>query len=162
MNIEQKELVIIVSDAISEFNLRERYLLDRNLSERCICSKFASYLERALIGTKYSGYDVDVEYNRGMNGNEYAKKRLFGKNAIVDLIVHKRGYDYENSRFHNLICIEMKKRGGQRNLCYDKNRLSTMTDFSCGFNYQIGFMLIARKSGIVIDKIFPNERDGDY
>lgn len=159
MTTKQIELKNIVDRAINQFNFSEHYLLDKDLSERCICAKFATHLEKVLSITKYSDYIVDVEYNRGMDGNEYAKKRLYGRDAIVDLIVHKRGYDSENGGFDNLICIEMKKRGGVRNLADDKNRLRTMTDSHCGFNYRIGFMLIARKGGIVIDETFCNELD---
>lgn len=156
MNTKQNELKTIVQSAINKFNANEIYLLDRDLSERCICAKFAMYLERELIETEYSDYFVDVEYNRGMNGNEYAKKMLHNRDAIVDLIVHKRGVNPETDSFDNLICIEMKKKGGWRNLADDKSRLQTMTNPQCGFNYRIGFMLIARKSGIVINDTFCN------
>ena len=159
MTEKQIELKNIVETAINQFNDSESYLLDRDLSERCICAKFAMYLEKTLDNTRYADYIVDVEYNRGMEGNEYAKKKLYGKDAIVDLIVHKRGYNIDNGGFDNLICIEMKKRGGTRHLEDDKNRLQTMTDSHCGFNYRIGFMLIACKSGIVIDETFCNELD---
>lgn len=159
MTAKQAGLKNIVEIAIGRFNASENYLLDKDLSERCICAKFAMYLEKALVNTQYSDYIVDVEYNRGMAGNEYAKKRLYGRDAIVDLIVHKRGYNAENGGFDNLICIEMKKRGGEKHLEDDKNRLQTMTDSHCGFNYRIGFMLIAKKSGIVINEIFCNGLD---
>lgn len=76
MTEKQNELQNIVEQAISQFNDLENYLLDRDLSERCICAKFAVYLERALENTRYSDYIVDVEYNRGMEGNEYAKKKV--------------------------------------------------------------------------------------
>ena len=41
-------------------------------NERCICAKFASYLERAIAESEFREYAVDVEYNRGSRGNEYA------------------------------------------------------------------------------------------
>lgn len=159
MNAKQTELLNIVESAINRFNSLENYLLERNLSERCICSKFASYIEKELVNTNYSDYVVDVEYNRGIRGNEYAKKMLFGRNATVDIIVHKRGYGEINGGFDNLICFEMKKRGGEKHLYFDKNRLMALTDQSCGFNYRIGFMLIAKKSGIIIDEIFCNKQN---
>ena len=159
MNEKQMELKSLVERAISKFNLSEIYLLDKDLSERCICSKFATYLEKELINTRFSNYIVDVEYNRGMEGNGYAKKMLFGKNMTVDIIVHKRGYDKNNGGFDNLICFEMKKSDGDKNLFSDKRRLTALTDPLCDFNYRIGFMLIAKKTGIVIDDIFCNELD---
>lgn len=159
MTTKQIELKCIVERAISLFNSSEYYLLERDLSERCICAKFALYLEKVINNTNYSDYFVDVEYNRGMNGNEYAKKMLKGRDATIDLIVHKWGFDCENVGFDNLICIEMKKSGGERHLYDDKRRLRVLTDYHCGFNYHIGFMLIARKNGIVINETFCNELD---
>ena len=159
MTAKQIELKSIIEMAITQFNSSESYLLDKDLSERCICAKFAVYLEKVISDTPYSHYIVDVEYNRGMDGNEYAKKILNGRDATIDLIVHKRGYDYANLGFDNLICIEMKKSGGERHLRDDKIRLQAMTNPRCGFNYCIGFMLIARKNGIVIDETFCNKTD---
>lgn len=157
MTTKQIELKKIVDNTINKFNIFENYLLDKDLSERCICSKFAMYLERELLNTNYSDYVVDVEYNRGMIDDIYDVKRLCNKNIIVDLIVHKRGYDYNHDSLNNLICIEMKKRGGKCNLTKDKNRLKDLTSHYYGFDYCIGFMLIVRKNGIVIDEVFYNK-----
>ena len=66
----------IVYSAISTFNKDERYLIKNDLSERCICARFAMHLTEALKGTEYSDYLVDVEYNRGMDGHERAAKRI--------------------------------------------------------------------------------------
>ena len=151
---KQIELANIVKRAIEEFNVAEIYLLDRDLSERCICAKFAMYLERALSSTVYSDYCVDVEYNRGMNNDEYAQKSLNNRNIVVDLIVHKRGRQPLTDSFDNLICIEMKKRGARYHLADNKDRLRKLTTPQYGFNYRIGFMLIARKTGITIDETF--------
>ena len=81
----------IVYSAISTFNKDERYLIKNDLSERCICARFAMHLTEALKGTEYSDYLVDVEYNRGMDGHERAAKRIENAPITVDLIVHKRG-----------------------------------------------------------------------
>ena len=37
----QNKLKEIVLTSINEFNSNEKYLLENDLSERCICSKFA-------------------------------------------------------------------------------------------------------------------------
>ena len=159
MYAKQKELEDIVKGAIDEFNVAEIYLLDTDLSERCICAKFATYLERALSNTPYFDYCVDVEYNRGMNDNVYTQKMLDGRNIVVDLVVHKRGRNPVTGEFDNLICIEMKKSGGECHLNKDKDRLQKLTNPQYEFNYRIGFMLIARKSGIVINDKFYNPLD---
>ena len=138
----QRQITECVESAINEFNRNEQYLISRDLSERCICAKFASYLDRAIAGTRFSEYTVDVEYNRGSRGNEYAAKCLDGRNIVVDLIVHKRGYDTIRG-FNNLFCIEMKKGYKPYDISSDKNRLRIMTDSTYGFGYKAGFMVLA-------------------
>lgn len=139
---EQKQIFDIVLKSIDNFNLNEQYLISRDVSERCICAKFAIYLEKSILDSQFSEYVVDVEYNRGNKGNEYAAKMLHGRKIVVDLIVHKRGYS-EESGFNNLICIEMKKSYKQSDLTSDKERLKILTDINYGFCYQAGFMIVA-------------------
>lgn len=142
MTLEQRKITECINKAINDFNDHEEYIISRDLSERCICAKFALYLERSIASTEFSEYTVDVEYNRGSCGNEYAAKKLQGRNIVVDLIVHKRGYSEEYG-FDNLICIEMKKAYKHPDMFSDKERLSIMTDQSLGFGYKAGFMIVA-------------------
>lgn len=141
----QQQIVNVVNAAINSFNQNEKYLIEKDLSERCICSKFAFYIEKALCNSELSEYVVDVEYNRGSRGNEYAAKQLGDRKIVVDLIVHKRGYDTEIG-FDNLFCIEMKKEYKKPDLTSDKQRLEIMTDRYSGFGYKAGFMILARSS----------------
>ncbi|MCD8326162.1 MAG: hypothetical protein LUC90_05615 [Lachnospiraceae bacterium] len=90
---EYTSLKDIVDKAIKTFNEQEKYLLENDLSERCICARFAMHLSNVLKGTEYSEYLVDVEYNRSADGCERGIKRLDNHPITVDLIVHKRGYD---------------------------------------------------------------------
>ena len=83
-------LLLIAEDALKAFNENELFLIENDLSERCICAKFATYLERRLSETTYEDYDVDVEYNRGRRGNDSAAKMMSGKKIVTDLIVHNR------------------------------------------------------------------------
>lgn len=165
MTDKQQHIDYLVRLAIDEFNAHESYLISRDLSERCICSKFASYLDRAIARSNFRDYCVDVEYNRGAKGNEYAVKMLHGKNTVVDLIAHKRGYNAENGGFDNLICIEMKKSLQKKKMDSDLIRLETMTDNSFGFCYRAGYMIIAQKSAnpdnckLMIEKTYFNEVD---
>ena len=130
----------VVQNAILSFNGSERYLIKNDLSERCICARFAMHLTEALKGTEYSDYLVDVEYNRGMDGHERAAKRIENAPITVDLIVHKRGMHCRWG-FDNLICIEMKKTTDRRGYKDDEARLMTMTDSAHGFHYKLGVML---------------------
>lgn len=108
MNIQREKLKAHVEAAIADFNANEQYLIRNDLSERCICAKYATYLEKQIQQSEFSSYVVDVEYNRGYMGREHAVKSMNGRNIVVDLIVHKRGFN-EQTGFNNLICIEMKK-----------------------------------------------------
>ncbi len=169
MNIEQARLKRIVENSIGSFNTNEKYLLENNLSERCICARFALYLQNEISGScTYQDYIVDVEYNRGAKGKDYEPKRLNDndKPITVDLIVHKRGFS-EQVRQHgerqiigycNLICIEMKKpRNTTRSniaILADKERLRTMTRNNEGFSYSIGFMIFVNSDSLSINESF--------
>jgi hypothetical protein len=148
MTEQQQKLKDIVEKAISNFNMKEDYLISLGVSERCICSKFSMYLDKEIAQCpELFDYVVDVEFNRGSKGNEYNPKEIDGKYVVVDLIVHKRDKD-DMYGFQNLICIEMKKSGdcrGRKGREEDKKRLRVMTDSYRGFCYKIGFMIIADK-----------------
>lgn len=170
LNEEQNRLKSIVENAIDDFNKNEQYLLQNNLSERCICAKFAMYLQMKVCESEdYYKYVVDVEYNRGAKGKDYEPKKLDGHDSpiTVDLIVHKRGYNkdaYENAirankGFRNLICIEMKKsnnRSGQEGILKDKERLYLMTKNNGYFSYSLGVMIIVdlKEKKMRIDEVF--------
>lgn len=143
MTEKQQKILIVLKTAIDKFNQSEQYLIKNDLSERCICSKFASYLERALVSSPFEDYVVDVEYNRGYDGKDSASKLLNGKKIVVDLIVHKRGHDPETG-FDNLFCIEMKKEYVKPDLRFDQERLSIMTNPHENFKSRAGFMILAR------------------
>ena len=135
------DLENIVCEAIRVFNEQERYLIENDLSERCVCARFAMTLSEILRHTQYKEYIVDVEYNRGIDGSERAIKRLCDAMIVVDLIVHKRGYDCKYGS-DNLICIEMKKLKNRRGCMSDEDRLKKMTACNYGFCYKLGIMLI--------------------
>ena len=155
MNNQKIILKNIVDKAIVSFNSKEEYLIKNDLSERCICSRFMLHLTDALKNTNYKDYIVDVEYNRGADGQERSIKRIDDSPITVDLIVHKRGYDC-NSGFDNLICIEMKKSTDRRGLNADKERLIKMTNWDYGFCYKTGFMIVIdmKNKCLVIDEQF--------
>lgn len=136
----------LVEDAIAEFNQNEQYLLEVDLSERCICARFAMYLEKQLRACQADGYHADVEYNRGKDGVDRNPKRLYDAPITVDLIVHKRGHDNRYG-YKNMICIEMKKSTNRRGCTADEDRLCKLTGTDYGFCYQSGFMLLADMTG---------------
>ena len=140
MRDRQVKLTECVKASIDEFNTNEQYLVRHDLGERCICAKFAVYLERQIRRSGFGDYAVDVEYNRGGMDREYDPKRLGNRNIVVDLIVHKRGFS-RNTEFNNLICIEMKKGYKRLDFSADKARLRALIDKKNGFGYLAGFMI---------------------
>lgn len=154
------EIRKILESALDRFNDSEEYLLENDLSERCICGRLAYHIQQTLLTTVYSDYIVDVEYNRSAKGKEKSPKVLHDKKIVVDLIVHKRGYS-EYIGFDNLFCIEMKKSNSRYRLTEDKRRLREMTDYEYGFNYKRGYMIIAdmNRKRLIIESEF---RLNDY
>lgn len=145
MTRKQEEIQQLLIRAINSFNRHERYLIENNLCERCICSRFAMHIEKALCRSSFNEYVTDVEYDRGMGGNEFGKKRLQGHDVYLDLIVHKREYDGVKG-FDNLFAVEMKKQG--QDFSEDKERLQILVDNENGFCYRAGFAIV-----IVADRL---------
>ena len=141
MQDSKDELKNIMIGAIENFNREEEYLIKNDLSERCICARFAIYLTAALKDTEYNQYTVDVEYNRGIDGIDRNIKRLYDDPITVDLIVHKRGCK-NTCKNNNLICIEMKKSTNRQGCESDETRLRNMINPKFGFCYKTGFMLL--------------------
>lgn len=141
MDNSNNNLLGIVNNAIKTFEEKDVYLIENDLSERCICARFAMCLALSLENTEYSEYYVDVEYNRGMDGRERSPKRINDQPITVDLVVHKRGYDCDYG-FDNLICIEMKKSTNHIGCIHDEERLRKMTNANYGFCYKLGVMLL--------------------
>lgn len=143
MTQQQEEILCVLNLAIEEFNQKEQFLIEYDLSERCICAKFASYLERQLRASSFWAYEVDVEYNRGMRGDEYAAKENpdTKQKIVVDLVIHMRGLN-QYREYNNLFCIEMKKGRNENKLASDKKRLQMLVDINKGFHYKAGYMIV--------------------
>ena len=142
-NISKRQIVIksCLDIAIERFNNAEQYIMKNDLSERCICACFARYLADVIMNSCLNGYCVDVEYNRGYDGQDRGIKRINDAPITVDLIVHKRGCDC-NYGFDNLMCIEMKKSTDRRGCEKDEERLDSMVRYDYGYQYQTGFMIL--------------------
>lgn len=159
MTNTQEKIIRTLNQAIKKFNRLESYLIENDLSERCICSKLASYIERELIHSDFSSYSVDVEYNKGYNGKNTESKILNGRRIFPDLIVHKRGYNQQKG-YDNLFCVEMKKKSKHYDLTSDKERLRIMTTNERGFCYHAGFMILINKEDckLEIDERYLNPK----
>lgn len=137
------ETLRIMENAIDRFNQADVYLLAKDLSERCICSRLAFYLQQELLESNdFREYVVDVEYNRGSRGQECAPKVLHNQKIVVDLIVHKREFS-EPYGFDNLFCAELKKTTNREGYSKDIQRLQNLVNYQYGFCYKAGYMVVA-------------------
>lgn len=152
---DPKTLYECVKNAILAFEEKESFLIKEDLGERCICGKFAQYLEREIHNIKkYELFDVDIEYDKGYQGDHAKSKRLKYLAAgdreetehriQPDIIAHVRECD-EIRGYYNLVCIEMKKKKDYNvnKIDADEERLQKLTRDDYGFGYRIGLMIIA-------------------
>lgn len=146
------EIKNILEAAISKFNENDVYLIENDLSERCICGRLSFYIQQMLLISNFSEYTVDIEYNRSAKGKEKSPKILHDKKIVVDLIVHKRG-QFKYCGFDNLFCVEMKKSNSRYGYDADKKRLKDMTNYAYGYNYKCGFMVVVdmKRKEIIIE-----------
>lgn len=79
-----------------------------DVNERNLCGRLAIYLNDKIRENGISGYYVDTEYNRNLNGRvkTVLDDEMNVINVNCDIIIHSRGQIVHKD---NLIAIEMKK-----------------------------------------------------
>lgn len=128
------EILERLEKGIALLNTIDRYLLENDLSERCIASRLAMYLQPL-----FPEHSVDVEYNRA----GVIPKRLNlpdecanfqdaeGRSLVVpDIIVHTRG-----PKGPNLLVVELKKTTNREGPECDQERVRAFVeqlDYVCG------------------------------
>lgn len=146
-----------VNNALSQFMLRDVYLLREDVSERAITHKLAEYLQHEFG----SFYSVDCEYNRNFLLQGRSKKIRLLEDEVSkivdtkspleiindvayrelsvypDIIIHKRGGS------DNLLVVELKKSNNQIGNRLDTLKLVAYTDPSeaNNLNYQYGLYI---------------------
>jgi hypothetical protein len=129
--MEFEEVKRLLALALAKVADADRYLLEHDLSERCIASRVALYLQAV-----FAEYSVDVEYNRdGLSPKrlglpeECAKYRnRDGESLVVpDVIVHCRG-----PQGPNLLVLEFKKTSNPQGFDCDRRRI-------CAFREQLRY-----------------------
>jgi hypothetical protein len=129
--MELEETMERVYAALAQFTESDRYLLEHDLSERCIASRVAFHLQ-----AMFPEYAVDVEYNRVGRPPKrlqlpdecanYRNKQ--GESlAVPDVIVHRRG-----QKGPNLLVLEFKKTSNPDAFDCDRQRIRA-------FKSQIGY-----------------------
>jgi hypothetical protein len=135
--VEQNEVENRLKIALGKLAENDGYLLENDLSERCIASRLAMYLQE-----QFREYSVDVEYNRDAR----APKELFlppecanhppGKprKVLPDIIVHRRG-----GQGPNVLVLEMKKGTNYDRRDCDRKRVRAFQ--RPPFNYEFGALI---------------------
>lgn len=123
-SMDLNEVQTRVAAALAGFTDADRYLLENDLSERCIAARFALHLQPL-----FPDYSVDVEYNREGRTPKYLAlsdecanpdyRNEDGDSLVVpDLIVHSRGADGPN-----LLVLEFKKTTNRCGFDCDRERV---------------------------------------
>jgi hypothetical protein len=120
----------LFASTLEEFVKLERENILNGVSERNLCARFASYLEKNAKNSGLKGYYADVEYNRNQGR---VKTIIDDEHEVVvincDIILHSRGE--QGAAHDNLIAIEMKKAGRpEEEKRRDRLRLRALTKAS--------------------------------
>lgn len=125
------EMITLFESANDIFLEREKRLLFDQVSEQALCGRLMLHLNTLIAQDEsWSGYYVDVEYNRNGAKLKTIKKTTRGANEQIisikcDLILHSRG---EHPEQDNLIALEMKKSKLKRlENQSDRDRLRALT-----------------------------------
>jgi hypothetical protein len=131
--MNREEIKSRLDEALRRLAEKDRYLLEKDLSERCIASRLAMYLQM-----KFPMYSVDVEYNRDGDTtkrlglpDECAKLRNESGEGLVmpDVIVHRRGPEGPN-----ILVLELKKTTNRLAPGCDRKRILALRD-KHGYHY---------------------------
>jgi len=145
MNEEQTHLVDILKSAIDAVYHEERFLLrfakeDIEGLEQAFVFRTGIHLSNKLIGTLYSEFDLDSEYNKNYGNTK--KTTRFPDGLRPDLILHKRSSNQDNK------LVAEFKGYWKRSIWRDIRKLEDLTDPNEKFQYLIGvFVHIGRTEG---------------
>lgn len=155
---------IIINDILIPA-LKKLYQVDYDnirfeVSERNICARLAHHMENIIREYDRSNntnyflkYFADVEYNRMGNGDlkHYENSEHRPKYMVSDLLIQSRGYE------RNLLAVEMKRKGNNKNVIADKERLISLVSsddnysrIRCVHDTLVGAFIMYSKDGVQI------------
>ena len=126
-----------LGNALESLSQNDRHLLENDLSERCIASRLAMYLQ-----AEFPDHSVDVEYNRqgdipknlGLPDECANSWDEHGRALVVpDIIVHRRGPDGPN-----ILVLEVKKTTNRNSRACDHERILA---FRAQLGYSFGALI---------------------
>lgn len=140
----------IINKSLDLLYSKDKKLFTNDLCERSIANKFGLYFYQIMQEEKFSGYDIDMEYNRHKAG----KKELpdWPNGAYPDLIVHRRGNDIDN-----LLIIEFKKwDSSKKDIEEDLKKLEEFVNCRGEYSYKYGASIIfaKKRKDVIITWVF--------
>lgn len=147
-----------VDDAIGRMLEKDTRLLESDADESCLCERLAQHMEQVLEDSAYRDYEVDVEYDAGVEGCDFAQKRIGDGMIAADLVVHKRG-GQRNSAADNLIAIELRRQNDKEGYGADLAKLKRLTDPRYGCMYKLGLMIVADGGDMFMRNAFVQGRE---
>jgi len=135
--MERQDVEDRLNRALAGLAERDSYLLENNLSERCIAARLAMHLQ-----DQFPDHKVDVEYNRA---GEIAKRVPLSQQcakrwnrdgealAVPDVIVHRRG-----DTGPNVLVLELKKTSNPAGWDCDRERIFAFREH---LDYEFGALI---------------------
>lgn len=131
-----QELKKIIEQALDQLYMENPSLITSNVNERSIAFRLGLYIENLKNKPKeYKHYDLDVEFNK--NQDEFKKIPSKPNGAIPDLILHKRG-----NNWNNLLIMEIKRPKNYKDRNSDRQKLKDFTDHCGAYQYGLGVFVI--------------------
>ena len=126
-----------IREALKMFIIKDRQVLLRvDIYEPTISHRIAVYLEGL-----FPEFDIDCEYNKTLLGD---KKNIEDKKIRPDIIIHKRGNNYDNS-----VILEIKKSGKNSKLAKaDIEKLKSCMTGSLNYDLGVFISILKRKIDI--------------
>lgn len=143
----------IINKSLDQLYSKDEELFINELCERSIANKFGLYFYQIMQVEKFSGYDIDMEYNRHKAGEKALPDWPNG--AYPDLIVHRRGNDIDN-----LLVIEFKKWKKnytiKRLIKDDLTKIEEFVDCNGKYKYKYGASIIfaKKRKDVIITWVF--------
>lgn len=167
-NFNLEEAKVLIDYALSEFYKKDKQLLDYKsvkdaVSENCMVFRIGWYmLNKIQNDPRYDEISLDCQYNRNFEHpkgmyktiEEGIKEKI--KNAIPDLILHKRHFNSEN-----LMVIEFKKDkpNEAKIAANDIEKLCYFTSLENEYKYSYGFYIWLYKKDKAAVKVFKNGKE---
>ena len=155
--------------------LRKLYETDYNnirfgVSERNICARLSHHMENIMreydrtYGGSFFGYYAEVEYNRMGNGDlkHYENSKHLPQYMVSDLLIMNREGE------PNLLAVEMKRKGNNRGVKKDKDRLKSLvssqsedSELICVHDTLVGAFIMYSPKDVKIELYENNNGQGE-